>query len=187
MTTRTDRIPPAPRPRLSLGLVGTVRSRLGAAPRDDLADPASLETWLAAQGLATGPAPDEVDVREFRSLREAAYRLLEAVTGGGPPRPADLKLVNRHATAPAPAVELADTPGAGLVLRTGRPTPEQALGVIARDLADLLTGARRDRLRQCGAEVCGTFFLDGSRAGTRRWCSSGTCGNRVRVAQHRAG
>ena len=64
-------------------------------------------------------------------------------------------------------------------------TPEQALALIARDLVDLVGGPHRVRLHQCEADVCGTFFVDTSRAGSRRWCSSATCGNRARVAAHR--
>ena len=176
---------PAGEPRLALALVATVRSRLGTAPQDDLAGPASLGAWLADRRMVTEPAPEEKHVRQFRALREAAYRLLEAVARGGEPRPADVLLVNRSAAAPAPTAELAVADGSELVLNRSAPAPEQVLGAIARDLTDLLTGPQRGRVRQCEAEVCGTFYLDASRAGTRRWCSSATCGNRVRVASHR--
>ncbi|WP_447009108.1 CGNR zinc finger domain-containing protein [Saccharothrix sp. DSM 118769] len=171
----------APRP--ALALVGTVRSRLGE-PRDDLADPAALAGWLARHDLACAPDPDEAHLREFRALREAAYRLLEHATNGGAPRTADVELVNRCAARPPVPVALdygADGP------RRVRPpgTADQVVGVLARDLVDLLTGPERHQLHQCEAEVCGTFFVDTSRAGRRRWCSSATCGNRARVAAHR--
>ncbi|PRY44633.1 CGNR zinc finger domain-containing protein [Umezawaea tangerina] len=170
--------------RVCLELVGTVRGRLGE-PSDDLADPVSLAGWLARRGLRPTEEPDAAHVTGFRALREASYRLLVAVTGGGAPRPDDVALVNRRAAHPAPAVSLVDTPGGGLRREVAVPTPEQALAVVARDLVDLVGGPDLVRLHQCEADVCGTFFVDTSRAGSRRWCSSATCGNRARVAAHR--
>jgi predicted RNA-binding Zn ribbon-like protein len=176
---------PAQQDRVSLELVGTVRSRLGR-PRDDLADPLSLAVWLAHHGLRPTEDPDAAHVTEFRALREAAYRLLEAVTEDRSPRTDDVALVNLRAAGPLPALTLAEGPDGGLRRETATPTPDQALAVIARDLVDLVGGPGRDRLHQCEAEVCGTFFIDTSRAGSRRWCSSATCGNRARVAAHRS-
>ena len=161
-----------------------MRSRFGR-PQDELTDPTSLTSWLASNDLATSAGPDEVHVREFRALREAAYRLLECATEGRAPRDGDVDLVNRGAAQPPPDVALVVDPHGGLRRERPAPTPDQALGLVARDLVDLLGGPLRDRLHQCEAEVCGTFFVDTSRAGRRRWCSSATCGNRVRVAAHR--
>ncbi|WP_447009531.1 CGNR zinc finger domain-containing protein [Saccharothrix hoggarensis] len=176
--------------RLGLDLVATVRSRLGGAPRDDLTSPATLAEWLAARGLSPAADPDEVDLREFRALRETAYRLLEVVVDGTRARPADVESVNRWAAHPPPAVRLRaeDLPDGRTDLRAEpvRPTTAQVLGLVARDLVDLVTGPQRDRLHQCEAEVCGSFFVDTSRAGRRRWCSAATCGNRMRVAAHRS-
>jgi predicted RNA-binding Zn ribbon-like protein len=40
-------------------------------------------------------------------------------------------------------------------------------------------------MRQCAdAKGCGWLFLDESRAGTRRWCSMGECGNRAKAHRH---
>ena len=86
----------------------------------------------------------------------------------------------------APAVvsvgELAD----GRVLREAinriaRPAIEASPG----DLAELNGWASRPplagRIRECGAPDCALLFVDSSRPGTRRWCCSGGCGNRVRT------
>jgi predicted RNA-binding Zn ribbon-like protein len=64
-------------------------------------------------------------------------------------------------------------------------TTDAILHRIAADAVSVTTGAPAARLRQCAAHTCGTFFLDTSRAGNRKWCSSASCGNRVRVAAHR--
>ena len=52
--------------------------------------------------------------------------------------------------------------------------------------AELLESPRLERLRQCGNDPCGWLFLDQSKNGSRRWCSSAECGNATRVREFRA-
>ncbi|AGZ42310.1 CGNR zinc finger domain-containing protein [Actinoplanes friuliensis] len=40
------------------------------------------------------------------------------------------------------------------------------------------------RLRACANDECRLFLLDRSRAGTARWCSMATCGNRMKARRH---
>jgi len=40
------------------------------------------------------------------------------------------------------------------------------------------------RLRPCANEECHLFLLDRSRAGSARWCSMATCGNRLKARRH---
>jgi predicted RNA-binding Zn ribbon-like protein len=67
----------------------------------------------------------------------------------------------------------------------------QALASVARDAVRLFgevgfLGEPGARIRHCEASDCGLVFFDVSRAGTRRWCSMQTCGNRAKVRAHRA-
>ncbi|WP_446040936.1 CGNR zinc finger domain-containing protein [Streptomyces sp. SID1121] len=55
---------------------------------------------------------------------------------------------------------------------------------LALRTEDLLSGDGLDRVRRCEGPGCGWFFLDRSRSGTRRWCSSQDCGNRDRARRH---
>ncbi|ALO06597.1 hypothetical protein AQF52_1001 [Streptomyces venezuelae] len=57
---------------------------------------------------------------------------------------------------------------------------------LALQAETLLSGPGLERIRRCGGPGCGWFFLDRSRSGTRRWCSSGDCGNRDRDRRHYA-
>ena len=52
-------------------------------------------------------------------------------------------------------------------------------------VATVLGGEYADRLGVCGAPRCDRVFVDVSRNGTRRFCSS-ACQNRVKAAAHRA-
>jgi predicted RNA-binding Zn ribbon-like protein len=40
------------------------------------------------------------------------------------------------------------------------------------------------RLRACANDECRLFLLDRSHAGTGRWCSMKTCGNRLKARRH---
>ena len=52
-------------------------------------------------------------------------------------------------------------------------------------LATVLGGEHADRLGVCSAPECDRVFVDVSRNGTRRFCST-ACQNRVKAAAHRA-
>jgi len=174
--------------RLCLELVATVHGRLSDTPNDDLLDGERVAGWLAATGVETaGPAADG-DVEHYLDVREAIYRLVTAAATGDAPdvgqRNADVALVNAWArgAAPVPQLRVGEH---GLVSDTAMPTPRQALTAVARDAIELLSTPEAARLHQCDGNHCGTVFVDTSRGGRRRWCSSDKCGNRARVAAHR--
>jgi len=64
------------------------------------------------------------------------------------------------------------------------------LGDVPRLLSlhalDLLQSRQLSVLRRCQGGGCGWLFLDRSRSHTRRYCSSGDCGNRDRARRHYA-
>jgi predicted RNA-binding Zn ribbon-like protein len=60
--------------------------------------------------------------------------------------------------------------------------PDDLLGPLAEDTMMLLTGVVAHRVRKC--EGCPVHFLDVSKKGSRRWCSMGLCGNKVKVAAY---
>jgi predicted RNA-binding Zn ribbon-like protein len=66
----------------------------------------------------------------------------------------------------------------------GAAEPERLLWPVAFSAARLLEGPDLGRLKGC--DGCGRLFLDASRNRTRRWCDMQGCGNRAKVARHRA-
>ena len=54
------------------------------------------------------------------------------------------------------------------------------LALIARDALDLVTSPAIGRVRDCASPDCKAMFLDGSRPGSRRWCSMNVCGNKAK-------
>lgn len=73
------------------------------------------------------------------------------------------------------------------LVRTPRwETPEEMLQPIALAAADLICQQDFELIRSCEGAGCILIFLDRTRAHSRRWCSMAVCGNRAKVAAHRA-
>lgn len=68
--------------------------------------------------------------------------------------------------------------------REDAPIDERVKAYTAAGLAELFC-EDPDRIGRCAREGCGVVFVDTSRNGRRRFCST-RCSNRVHVAQHRA-
>jgi predicted RNA-binding Zn ribbon-like protein len=56
------------------------------------------------------------------------------------------------------------------------------LALVARDALDLVSSTAIDRVHGCANPDCAALFFDGSRPGSRRWCSMGSCGNIAKKA-----
>jgi predicted RNA-binding Zn ribbon-like protein len=65
-------------------------------------------------------------------------------------------------------------------------SPGELLQPIAGAAADLICNQDFQLIRSCGGSACMLLFLDGTKAHARRWCSMAVCGNRAKVAAHRA-
>ncbi|MEU5432622.1 CGNR zinc finger domain-containing protein [Streptomyces sp. NPDC020719] len=145
--------------------------------------------WAVMAGLLD-PAPDhalpstERELADLLDLRGALEAVLDAFADGTPPpapawetlRRAILRA--REAAALPRALPLRWEPGA-----RGLTDLRHALALRAEEL---LGGDGLSRVRRCAGPGCGWFFLDRTRGGTRRWCSSGDCGNRDRARRHYA-
>jgi predicted RNA-binding Zn ribbon-like protein len=59
-----------------------------------------------------------------------------------------------------------------------------ATAICAEALARVIGAGAADRLGTCGADECERVFLDGSKNGSRRFCST-TCQNRVKASTFR--
>ena len=144
-----------------------------------------LARWYVEAGLIDrAPGLHEDDLERARIVREAIYRGATAlVTGQPPPRRADEAVINAAARNAPPVPQLR---GANLHWAMPAEAPGPALlSTVARDAIDLFTGPYAGRVRACASDECGILFLDSSRPGQRRWCSSAACGGRDRASNYR--
>jgi len=166
---------------IALDLLATLAGRLKPTPTDLLQSPADLERWLVAGGIAPRrPDASDADLLEARKLREALYRLGVNSVRDERFAPADLAIVNRMALVSPPAPQLG---ARGLKWKWD--DVSNLLAVVALAGAELFGSEAAHRIRACSGIGCSILFLDGSRAGDRRWCSMAACGNRAKIAEFR--
>ena len=182
---------------VALDLVNTVSWRLDAPRRIEyLADVGDLSTWLDRVGLGDGRARDLLrpgapgkaaqqallDVRDLREELHGALAPLADSSAASEPLVVPPRLNDRLTDAVAHS-RLAGAP-LRWVLVPARPA--DVVRLLALEVLDLLTAYDLGRLRLCDGPGCGWLFLDRSKSRTRRWCSSGDCGNRDRARRHYA-
>ena len=85
----------------------------------------------------------------------------------------------RHVAAPSEAI-------LDELLRFIAPLAMEAMRRRPESLQDVIQVEHSDRLRHCANEECRWMILDSTRNGTRTWCHSTLCGNKMRVRRFRA-
>jgi predicted RNA-binding Zn ribbon-like protein len=187
---------PGPAEGLCLDFANTRYWRGTPAPTETLHRPADLLGWCEAAGLvdaatiaatraawAAQPGLGEVGLAAAIALREAIFAAFAAwAAEGAPPAAAPGAIAAALAAAPARA-RLRPGQG-GFVWEI--PREAALLAPVIWAAGDLLAAPRHDRLRQCANPQCLWLFLDDSKAGTRRWCSMTSCGNRAKAHRHYA-
>ncbi len=184
---------PPPADQLCLDFANTLFWRGATPPQETLRAPDDLLAWLSGAGQPGAedarahwnatPGAAETAHRTALDLRETIYRVL----AGTDPAPDDVAALNR-ALAAAPERRHLERTADGWAWRipTWSPTLRYLLAPVLWSAADLLVGPRRGRVRTCANPQCRWLFLDDSKAGTRRWCSMSSCGNRAKAHRHYA-
>ena len=62
----------------------------------------------------------------------------------------------------------------------------EIMAEVARSFVETLTRGGAGRIKFCQNNNCRWLFYDETKAKSRRWCSSKSCGNRERVRRARA-
>jgi predicted RNA-binding Zn ribbon-like protein len=190
--------------RVCLDFANTVSGDRHGAPRERLGGYPELVAWArqagtidaayARQLLAEArrrPADAEGVHREAVALREALFRLFSAAAEKRSGTPDDVALVSAGLRRALSHRRLERT-DAGFALGWERPPGalDAPLWVVATEAAELLASGRElERVRVCGlheTHECSWLFMDATRAGTRRWCSMTSCGNRAKARRHYA-
>jgi predicted RNA-binding Zn ribbon-like protein len=134
------------------------------------------------------PGKAEQALAKVLQLREADYRVFAALSQGRLPAQADLDQLHSARIAALEAARFTPGPDGRPVLAWPSDSTDllRPLYPVLVAATDLLGDDDLKRLRQCGNHPCGWLFLDRSRNGSRRWCSSSECGNATRVRRFRA-
>jgi predicted RNA-binding Zn ribbon-like protein len=182
---------------LSLDFVGTEFRRSGEY-QDRLETFDNLRDWLKQAGVLASPeaialakrcagkASERVlgAARELRkSIRTAAESIIDGKpVPAGPIRTINGLLVKRdgHFQIERRSAQLERRFIAEMV------DPLALLAPLAESAADLLCTGDPALIRKCADESCDLLFYDSTKNHRRRWCSMSACGNRAKVAAHRA-
>lgn len=162
----------------------------------------SYEEWLAwlrrydhqlsaratplAREAARYPARASRALRDIIVSRELVFRIFTAIAHRRSPSPADLESLHLARVSALSSAEPRWERGR-LTLHWKEASADlrSPLHPILLAASDLLTAPEIGRLRQCANHPCGWLFLDQSKNGSRRWCSSADCGNLTRVRKFR--
>lgn len=149
---------------------------------DALADDAGLRAFLEDHPYTGDIRHDDTELAELRAIRprllalwgvdrEGAVPLVNAMLRDGKALP-QLAIHDEYDWHVHAAAD--DAPLATRIL------VESAMAFV-----DVIRADEYDRVRVCSADDCGGVYIDYSRNGSKRYCDSGNCGNRMNVNAYR--
>ncbi|MFJ2651443.1 CGNR zinc finger domain-containing protein [Streptomyces sp. NPDC087420] len=179
-----------------LDFVNTVAWRLDPARTADRVQGAEAwARWAVATGLLaadraeallrtemTDSARMEAAIAALMDLRAILWPVLDALVDEEEPPAREWEALRRVLLLARERTTL--PPAFPLRWQSGTDRFDDLRHALALRTEDLLSGDALGRVRRCEGPGCGWFFLDRSRSGTRRWCSSQDCGNRDRAKRH---
>jgi predicted RNA-binding Zn ribbon-like protein len=160
---------------------------VGRAARECFQSDADVLDWLDHAELpakTSGSKPGEL-LRQALELRQVALELVEKRTAGKAGNPQRLNALLEAGSRYSEVL----WPRSGVPALTSRERLQGAEGLllpVAQAVAHLLSGADFQHVRRCEGPECTLWFLDQTKAHSRRWCSPAACGNRAKVAAFRA-
>ena len=185
--------------RLQTGLDFVNTLDLWPVSHDHLDSPATALDWLVEHDLMhrearvhllaqyeSSPATGLEMLSRIGRVRQAMRGVLEAAAARRAPNATDLDELNRALRTHYIYELLPATDGVSLDHRHQGDPVDGAMARLAESIARELIQGDTSRLRICDDPHCKWVFKDTSRTGKRRWCSMRSCGNRAKVARHRA-
>lgn len=155
-------------------------------PAPELDDDGKREAISGALRLVTRLDPPVGDAGELARGGERLYAVLALLVDGEHERAAGTVNALLRATRAEPwLVRHGDEPWHLYFGDPERETAERWLADLTTAVAMLAGGDGLSRLRRCEADRCDLVFLDTTKPGTRRFCST-SCQNRTKVAAHRS-
>ena len=175
--------PTAPMQRI-LDFVNTRDVDVDAEVEEQLADPQSLQAWLADHELApNGLRVTDDDLHRAREIREALRIVLLAHHDAGTDGSHVAAATAALASVP---LHLHFTSDSTVTLEAAAEGIDGALGRLLAPIPAAAADGTWQRAKICPDDTCQWAFYDQSRNRSRRWCSMEVCGNREKSRAFRA-
>ncbi len=165
---------------------------------ETIPDGRALLDWLVGAGLLEAPAATRLSRRlgartvddaasEARKLREWARAWLKRWRAA-PDRDYTKELTALNKLLEGASFDREVIAAGGVMSLRARPRVDNArelLGLLAAEIANLLTQEQAELVKSCAGPGCTLWFLDRTKAHRRLFCSPAVCGNRAKVAAFR--
>jgi len=152
-------------------------------PGDELGSAWELAAWLSSRGLSgRGGTITPAMLQVALELRSVIRTYLASEPAAR--RSKDVLRSLNKVTGLFPLVVEARE-GGTVSLRPARDDAFSGLSTIVAELYDGAASGKLDRLKTCASDECRRVFFDRSKPGSRRWCVSTLCGNRIKTRTYR--
>ena len=119
---------------------------------------------------------------EFRAILR---RMVQGIIGGKPVPQSIIAHINEWLRNQAGHAEITRVKGGfEKHFHAAFTEPVHLLWPVAESAGDLLAYGDLSLIKKCENVACVLFFYDTTKNHSRRWCSMGACGNRMKVAAH---
>ena len=168
---------------LSLGAaVYLVNTLPGYDDEDTLQTVADLDAYLAINPYTGRIRHDEAELADLRGIRTRLRRLWDVDREGAVPLVNEM-LRDGHAL---PRLVIHDDYDWHIhATSDDAPLATRVLVEAAMAFVDVIRSDEYDRVRVCSADDCNSVYIDYSRNGSKRYCDTGNCGNRMNVNAYR--
>ena len=154
-------------------------------PTDHLDNPAWIPFFLRQWRFAK-PAGDSTPIAKIKALRSALRTICEAFFARKPVPSPQLRLLNEALNVAGKQQMVQRQNGLQIEFVPEKSGWDWIMAEIVRSFAETLSGGEAARIKFCQNTDCRWLFYDETKARTRCWCSSKSCGNRERVRRARA-
>ena len=162
--------------------VSLVNTLPGFDGEDTLVTPADLDAYLRLNPYTGVMRRDEAEVEAVRGIRSRLRQLWDVDREGAVP------IVNemlRDGRALPRLVIHGDYDWHIHATSDDAPLATRILVEAAMAFVDVIRADEYDRVRVCSADDCESVYIDYSKNGSKRYCDTGNCGNRMNVNAYR--
>jgi predicted RNA-binding Zn ribbon-like protein len=152
---------------------------------DHLNDPEWVPYFLRQWHYAK-PSREVVPIAKLKTLRAALRKSSEALFHGKPIPPPKLRALNDVLNLKGKQRLFQRQNGLRVEFVPDRSGWRWILAEVARSFVETIATGESTRIKICRNDDCRWVFYDQTKAKTRCWCSSKSCGNRERVRRARA-